>query len=31
LSGHRDFLFFPPEAIGTIIPHDLARAFPAER
>ncbi len=28
LSGHRDFLFFPPEAIGEIIPQDLARAFP---
>ncbi|MBR0689352.1 FkbM family methyltransferase [Bradyrhizobium manausense] len=29
LGGHRDFLFFPPEAIGTIIPEALARAFPA--
>jgi len=29
LGGHRDFLFFPPEAIGTIIPENLARAFPA--
>lgn len=27
LAGHRDFLFFPPEAIGTIIPTDLAREF----
>jgi FkbM family methyltransferase len=31
LEGHRDFLFFPPEAIGTIIPQDLARAFPSAR
>jgi len=28
LAGHRDFLFFPPEAIGSIIPEDLARSFP---
>ncbi|TPQ27149.1 FkbM family methyltransferase [Bradyrhizobium guangdongense] len=27
LAGHRDFLFFPPEAIGTIIPADLSREF----
>jgi O-antigen ligase len=25
LGGHRDFLFFPPEAIGSIIPIDLFR------
>jgi FkbM family methyltransferase len=30
LSGHRDYLFFPPEAIGTTIPHSLASQFPAE-
>ena len=28
LGGHRDFLFFPPEAVGTIIPLDLFRSFP---
>ncbi len=28
LGGHRDFLFFPPEAIGTTIPLDLSRQFP---
>jgi O-antigen ligase len=28
LGGHRDFLFFPPEAVGTIIPIDLFRRFP---
>jgi O-antigen ligase len=28
LGGHRDFLFFPPEAVGTIIPIDLFRQFP---
>lgn len=27
LAGHRDFLFFPPEAIGTIIPTELSREF----
>jgi FkbM family methyltransferase len=27
-EGHRDFLFFPPEAIGTTIPLDLSRQFP---
>lgn len=29
LAGHRDYLFFPPEAIGTTIPHGLAAQFPA--
>jgi FkbM family methyltransferase len=29
-KGHRDFLFFPPEAIGTVIPDDLSRSFPPE-
>jgi FkbM family methyltransferase len=28
MGGHRDFLFFPPEAIGTTIPLDLSRQFP---
>jgi FkbM family methyltransferase len=28
MGGHRDFLFFPPEAIGTTIPFDLSRQFP---
>jgi FkbM family methyltransferase len=28
MEGHRDFLFFPPEAIGTTIPSDLSRQFP---
>ena len=28
LGGHRDFLFFPPEAVGSIIPIDLFRQFP---
>jgi hypothetical protein len=28
LGGHRDFLFFPPEAVGTIIPIDLFQRFP---
>jgi hypothetical protein len=28
MEGHRDFLFFPPEAIGTTIPSDLSRRFP---
>jgi O-antigen ligase len=28
LGGHRDFLFFPPEAVGTIIPVELFRLFP---
>ena len=28
LGGHRDFLFFPPEAVGTIIPIELFRRFP---
>ncbi|MET4203067.1 FkbM family methyltransferase [Bradyrhizobium sp. LA6.12] len=27
-GGHRDFLFFPPEAIGTTIPSGLAEQFP---
>jgi O-antigen ligase len=27
LSGHRDFLFFPPEAVGTTIPTELFRSF----
>jgi FkbM family methyltransferase len=26
--GHRDFLFFPPESIGTTIPTNLSRQFP---
>ena len=30
LAGHRDFLFFPPEAIGTTIGPDIYRQFPAE-
>ena len=29
LAGHRDFLFFPPEAIGTTIPLALSAQFPA--
>jgi FkbM family methyltransferase len=28
MGGHRDFLFFPPEAIGTTIPHYMSRQFP---
>lgn len=28
LGGHRDFLFFPPEAIGTTIPTTVSRRFP---
>lgn len=28
LEGHRDFLFFPPEAIGSIIPTDVSSKFP---
>ncbi|QHP74263.1 FkbM family methyltransferase [Bradyrhizobium sp. LCT2] len=28
LCGHRDFLFFPPEAIGTTIPTTVSRHFP---
>jgi FkbM family methyltransferase len=28
LGGHRDFLFFPPEAVGSIIPMPLFRRFP---
>jgi FkbM family methyltransferase len=28
MGGHRDFLFFPPEAIGTTIPFHLSRQFP---
>lgn len=28
MVGHRDFLFFPPEAIGTTIPINLSRQFP---
>lgn len=28
MEGHRDFLFFPPEAIGTTIPLELSRQFP---
>jgi FkbM family methyltransferase len=27
LGGHRDFVFFPPEAVGTIIPIELFRWF----
>jgi FkbM family methyltransferase len=30
LGGHRDYLFFPPEAIGTTIPQSLAAQFPAD-
>jgi FkbM family methyltransferase len=30
LAGHRDYLFFPPEAIGTTIPRNLAAQFPAD-
>jgi FkbM family methyltransferase len=29
LGGHRDYLFFPAEAIGTTIPQSLAAQFPA--
>jgi len=29
-GGHRDFLFFPREAIGTTIPLNVSRAFPPE-
>jgi FkbM family methyltransferase len=29
-AGHRDFLFFPPEAIGTTIPDGLSQCFPPE-
>jgi hypothetical protein len=28
MVGHRDFLFFPPESIGTTIPNSLSRQFP---
>jgi FkbM family methyltransferase len=28
LGGHRDFLFFPPEAVGTTIPIEMFRRFP---
>ena len=28
LGGHRDFLFFPPEAVGTTIPIEMSRLFP---
>ena len=28
MGGHRDYLFFPPEAIGTTIPLNLSRQFP---
>jgi hypothetical protein len=28
MTGHRDFLFFPPESIGTTIPKNLSRQFP---
>lgn len=28
MEGHRDFLFFPPEAIGSTIPLELSRQFP---
>jgi FkbM family methyltransferase len=28
MGGHRDFLFFPSEAIGTTIPFHLSRQFP---
>jgi FkbM family methyltransferase len=28
LGGHRDFLFFPPEAVGTIIPIEMFQRFP---
>jgi len=29
-GGHRDFLFFPPECVGSTIPADLAKLFPIE-
>lgn len=29
-AGHRDFLFYPPEAIGRIIPTELAAKFPPD-
>ena len=29
LEGHRDFLFFSPEAVGTTIPKSLSEQFPA--
>ncbi|WP_246735077.1 FkbM family methyltransferase [Bradyrhizobium sp. S69] len=28
LGGHRDYLFFPPEAVGTIIPIEMFNSFP---
>ncbi|MCK1402014.1 FkbM family methyltransferase [Bradyrhizobium sp. 4] len=28
LEGHRDYLFFPPEAIGSTIPPSIYRQFP---
>lgn len=28
LTGHRDFIFFPPEAVSTTIPRSLASRFP---
>jgi FkbM family methyltransferase len=28
MTGHRDFLFFPPESMGTTIPDHLWRQFP---
>ena len=28
LGGHRDFLFLPPEAVGTTIPLNLSKQFP---
>lgn len=28
MDGHRDFLFFPPEAIGTTIPTSVSQQFP---
>ena len=30
LTGHRDYLFFPPEAIGTTIPQSLGGAVSCE-
>jgi FkbM family methyltransferase len=30
LGGHRDYLFFPAEAVGTTIPRSLAGQFPAD-
>jgi FkbM family methyltransferase len=29
-GGHRDFLFFPPEAVGSTIPLSISRQFPVD-